>query len=92
MLFKTSIFFLQNQRIELIVWPGNSPDLNPIENIWAIIKMKLREYKVDKRDLLIKTIKKLWGEISIDLFQELARSMPRCIQECLARNGASTKC
>ena len=51
MLFKTSIFFLQNQRIELIVWPGNSPDLNPIENIWAIIKMKLREYKVDKRDL-----------------------------------------
>jgi len=25
----------------LIVWPPNSPDLNPIENLWAIIKQKI---------------------------------------------------
>ena len=62
---------------------GNSLDLNPIENLWSITKQKLREYKVDKRDILILKIKKLWSEIPIDLFQELARSMPRQIEECL---------
>ena len=30
-------FFEENQ-IELLEWPGNSPDLTPIENLWAIVK------------------------------------------------------
>ena len=44
---------IKDHRIELIVWPGNVPDLNPIENIWMVIKMKLMDYKIDKRDLLM---------------------------------------
>ena len=25
--------FLEQKRIEMLEWPGNSPDLNPIENL-----------------------------------------------------------
>ncbi|KAI6658216.1 hypothetical protein LOD99_15485 [Oopsacas minuta] len=27
------------------IWPGNSSDLNPIENLWAIIQSKLMKWK-----------------------------------------------
>ena len=40
---KIQTFFAQTG-INLLDWPGNSPDLNPIENHWAIIKRKLFKY------------------------------------------------
>jgi len=27
-----------NMRIKLLDWPANSPDLNPIEGVWSLLK------------------------------------------------------
>ncbi len=29
--------------VTLLDWPANSPDLNPIENLWGIVKRKMRD-------------------------------------------------
>ncbi len=34
--------FLEEQPFQIIKWPGNSPDLNPRENMWNFAKDKLK--------------------------------------------------
>ncbi|CAF1440276.1 unnamed protein product [Adineta ricciae] len=37
--------FIKNNVPELLEWPANSPDLNPIENYWNVIKRRVEKRK-----------------------------------------------
>ena len=47
---------LRENDIKVLEWPGNSPDLNPIENLWGIIKYKLMSKNCTTVNKLIETI------------------------------------
>ena len=49
---KMQTFFAQTG-IALLHCPGNSPDLNPIQNLWAIIKRKLFKYDCSTKISLV---------------------------------------
>ena len=55
---------LKNKVKEIIDWPSNPPDLNPIENVWEIIKGELLMKNISKRGILINRIKEIYENIS----------------------------
>lgn len=73
-------------------WPGNSPDLNPIENLWNWMKDRLQELRVSSVAVLMEEIKKLWVQATpVELLQNLSDSMPKRIQMVLDAKGDMTK-
>ncbi|KAI6649942.1 hypothetical protein LOD99_6306 [Oopsacas minuta] len=49
-------------------WPRNSPDLNPIENLWSILKDKVEEFEQTSTvNNLVKNLEKAWSGISRDV-------------------------
>ena len=67
------------------VWPGNSPDLSPIENLWAIVQEELK--KLPDRETLIKNVKTAWANISPDILDNLICCMPERIKKCIKVKG-----
>ncbi len=85
--------FLAENNIETLDWPPQSPDMNPIENLWAIIKKK-RQKKFGlpscKGDL-IEQIFHIWDNIEPELVQKLANSANTRISEVLKLKGKVSK-
>ena len=46
--------------IRTIDWPANSPDLNPIENIWAVLKQRIQMKSPKDTKVLEKLIEEEW--------------------------------
>ncbi len=49
--------------VTVLDWPANSPDLNPIENLWGIVKRKMRDTRPNNADELKATVKETWASI-----------------------------
>ena len=84
--------WLSNQEISYIEdWPGQSPDISPIENLWAILKARIREKDTSTIDKLEKELRMGWEELPPSLLQNLALSVPRRLQEVKERKGFPTR-
>ncbi|KAI6656223.1 hypothetical protein LOD99_1556 [Oopsacas minuta] len=70
------------------IWPGNSPGLNPIENLWAIIQSKINEMEVATNlNMLEKQLKLAFSQISPEILDNLVSGMPERIKTCLKYKG-----
>ena len=70
------------------IWPGNSPDLNPIEHLWPILQDSVFiEPRPRNRDELVQRVQEAWINISRELLQRLISSIPGRILTCYANGG-----
>ncbi len=88
---KMTTAFLKKLKIKVMEWPSMSPDLNPIEHLWGILKRKVEERQVSNIRQLRDVIKEEWKNISAATCARLVNSMPRRIKAVLDNKGAHTK-
>ena len=75
-------------------WPGNSPDLNPIENLWSVMKARLQGRDTSSIIKLTREVKAIWADIQNkdqEIYQNLALSVPDRLEEVIRRSGRPTK-
>ena len=72
-------------------WPGNSPDLNPIENLWAIIKSKLKGRDTSSVPRLEAAVRDIWANLEKSTLENLALNVPDRFTQVVARKGRPTK-
>jgi DDE superfamily endonuclease len=85
---------------EIMIWPPYSPDLNPIENLWTLLKQKIYQIRPDllhmpnndaTLDILVDTAEQAWQELDLTILENLSESMPRRVQAIIDANGWYTK-
>ncbi|KAL3656640.1 hypothetical protein V7S43_019105 [Phytophthora oleae] len=84
--YETTSFF-EDIGMQLLDWPARSPDLNPIENVWAILARKV--YSHDKQYNFIPdltaAIMEVWESVTMAELHVLMDSMPaRCFKVACA--------
>ena len=80
---KITLEWLREHNIEVLEWPANSPDLNPIENFWWPIKNAVEGEEPRKEPRTLEkwkeTIVQTWNNLGIDFVHNMRKRLQMCI-------------
>ena len=85
--------WFQDNDIELLDWPAQSPDLNPIEHLWGHLKHQLNTWDTPPKGVweLWERAAEVWKGIEPEVCQRLIESMPRRLEAVIKAKGGHTK-
>lgn len=71
--------------------PAQSPDLNVIENLWALLETNIRKHNISSKEGLKKALIEEWNKITPETTLKLVESMPKRLSDVIAQKGYHTK-
>ncbi|CAJ1071497.1 hypothetical protein CRYPA_288 [Xyrichtys novacula] len=85
--------FLDQEDVEHMEWPAMSPDMNPIENLWAEVSRGLNNMNDPPTNVaeLTQAVIQCWREIPVETLTNLVTSMPRRVRALYNARGGHTK-
>ena len=72
-------------------WPTKGDDINPMENLWAILDDRLEHKKFTTEEGMKKNIRELWDEVDSSLLHNLIHSIPDRLRRIRKAEGGSIK-
>ena len=82
--------FLADNNIEVLDWPGNTLDLNPIENAWNELKKEVEQSRPTSITSLKDKLLNIWVTKNAKYFEKLAISMPKRLELVIKEKGDMT--
>ena len=85
--------WFEDHGYEVLKWPAQSPDVNPIEHLWNYLKQRLQEYEEAPKGVLElwDRVQVEWEKIPAEVCQNLIESMPRRIVALYKAKGSYIK-
>jgi transposase len=88
---KAATRYMDEHDIPQMDWPSQSPDLNPIENLWSYLNFQCRHRRAKNEEELFQLLRNSWYDIPKDYLERLVESMPRRCQAVIDCKGNPTK-
>lgn len=73
--------------LELMEWPPQSPDSNPIELLWDELDRKVRSMRPTSESHLWECLQRAWNNIELETLQKLVERMPRVCKAIIKARG-----
>lgn len=82
-----------DNNIKSLPWPAQSPDLNPIENLWDELDRQVRKHRPlpKNQDDLWNILQEEWLKLDENIYKNLIDSMPHRIAAVITNKGNPTK-
>lgn len=85
--------WIAKNNVKVLPWAGNSPDMNPIENLWDLLKEEIHSVPITTKTALIERLIHVWfhSEKIKDHCTNMIKSMPHRVKALLKAKGGQTK-
>jgi len=83
--------YLATKGFQVLSWPAQSPDLNPIENLWSHLDWRMKGRRPNSEAELMQIIQDEWTKIPTSYLHELVSSMSRRCQAVIDSDNYATK-
>ena len=83
--------FYEESQIELFDFPSKSPDVNPIENVWSLLKRNVYKRHIENSDDLEQAINEEWEALSNELVIRIFNSIYDRVDALISSKGSVIK-